>query len=149
VFLILLSSTAIAQKFGAGLGVKGGIPSSDLLEVTGAISGAPPVLTRDNNYLVGPVAELRIPFGFAFEVDGLYRGTEYHLTNAGSLPPTIHSASWEIPYLGKFRFPIPLLKPFIVVGGAYRTFTDLPSNFNVSHNAFVAGGGLELHIKRL
>jgi hypothetical protein len=82
-------------------------------------------------------------------VDGLYRGTQYNVANSGNLPAAFRSASWEIPYLGKFRFPIPLLKPFITAGGAYRTFTDLPSGVNASHNAFVAGLGLELRIKRL
>lgn len=146
--LLVLSLSAQAQKFGFGIGVKGGFPFTDLVETT---SIAPPTITLDqtDNYLVGPAAELRIPFGFAVEVDGLYRGTQYHLANAGTLPTAFHSASWEIPYLGKFRFPIPLIRPFFSIGGAYRTFTDLPSEVNVSHNAFVAGGGIELQIKRL
>ncbi len=148
--LIVLAISGGAQHldFGAGVGVKGGFPATDLFRVTGTVNGARPTLDQTDNYLVGPVGEIRIPFGFAFEVNGLYRGTQYHIANAGSLPTAFHSASWEIPYLGKFRFPIPLLKPFISIGGAYRTFTDLPSNVNVSHNAFVAGSGLELRIKR-
>jgi hypothetical protein len=146
--LALFSISAEAQKFGAGIGVKGGFPFTDLIDTT---SLAPPgfSLNQNNNYLVGPAAEIRIPFGFAFEVDGLYRGTQYHIANGGTLPTSFNSASWEVPYLGKFRFPIPLLKPFVVAGGAWRTFTDLPSNVSVSHNAFVAGGGLELRISRL
>jgi len=98
---------------------------------------------------VGPVAELRLPFGFALEGNGLYRATSYVVTNAGGLPVPVKSSSWEIPYLAKFRFPIPLLKPFISAGGAYRLFPDLPSGVTVSRNAFVAGGGLELRLGRL
>jgi hypothetical protein len=147
--LFLLTGVLEAQKFGFGLGVKAGYPFTGLL-VANYVAGNPfPILSSSNNYLVGPAAELRIPFGFAIEVDGLYRGTHYDVVNSGNLPVLIKSSSWEIPYLAKFRFPIPLLKPFVEVGGAYRTFTDLPSGITPSHNAFVAGGGIELKISRL
>jgi hypothetical protein len=92
--------------------------------------------------------ELRIPFGFALEVDGIYRGTEYQsITN--NVITTLDAHAWEIPYLAKFRFPIPLLKPFISGGGAYRTFTNLPPAITPTHNGLVLGGGLELRISRL
>src|SRR5262249_54125831 len=130
--LVALATSGFAEHldFGAGLGVKGGFPFTDLVEVTGTFSGVQPTLNRMNNYLVGPAAEIRFPFGFAIEANGLYRGTQYHLANVGGVPAAFDSASWEIPYLGKFRFPIPLLKPFVVAGGSYRTFTNLPSNVN-------------------
>jgi hypothetical protein len=105
-------------------------------------------LAKSTDYIIGPVAELRIPFGFALEVDGLYRSGEYNLTTNNILT-NVDGAAWEVPYLAKFRFPIPLLKPFISAGGAYRTFTDLPDNITPAHNAFVLGGGLELRISRL
>jgi hypothetical protein len=95
------------------------------------------------------MAEVRIPFGFALEVDGLYRGTNYTVTNATTGTTSIDASSWEIPYLAKFRFPIPLLKPFLSGGGAYRTFNGLPSGVTASHNAFVGAAGLELRISNL
>jgi hypothetical protein len=149
--LVLTAGGVFGQHldFGVGVGVKGGFPVTDLLEVTDLVSVSPPALSKGNNYLVGPVAELRLPFGFAIEADGLYRGTEYHLANVGNLPAMVQSSSWEIPYRGKFRFPIPLLKPFVVGGGAYRRFNDLPSEVKVPHNALVGGGGLELRIARV
>jgi hypothetical protein len=91
---------------------------------------------------------MRIPFGFAIEVDGLYRGTDYNLTT-NNISASLNAHAWEIPYLAKFRFPIPLLKPFVSAGGAYRTFTDLPPTVTASHDAFVLGGGLELRISKL
>lgn len=133
--------------FGYGIGVKGGVPLTDAL-VTSGIVNPGEAISKSNDYIIGPAAEIRIPFGFAFEVDGLYRSTEYSLTN-GSGTATIPAHAWEIPYLAKFRFPIPVLKPFISAGGAYRSFTDMPTNVTPTHNAFVAGGGLELRIKRL
>jgi len=107
-----------------------------------------PQLTQNDNYIVGPVVELRLPFGFAVEADGLYRATNYDVTNSGAVPSAIKSSSWEIPYMAKFRFPIPLLKPFLVAGGAYRTFNDLPAGVTPTNNGVVAGGGLELRLGR-
>jgi hypothetical protein len=151
--LAALSMAAGAQSgdslFGIGFGAKGGWPFTRLLETTGVIGQPVATFFQSDNFLVGPVFEIRMPLGFAFEADGLYRGTQYNLANAGTLPTVFHSESWEVPYLGKFRFPIPLLKPFLVGGGSYRAFTNLPSNVNVTHNAVVAGGGLELRIARV
>jgi hypothetical protein len=145
------ASSIFAQHldFGFDFGVKGGFPFTDVLKSAGVISAPITGLTRSNEYLIGPVAELRIPFGFAFEVDGIYRGSQYHLTT-NNVTTTISAQAWEIPYLAKFRFPIPLLKPFVSAGGAYRTFTNLPNNtVTPTHNAFVLGGGLELRISKL
>jgi hypothetical protein len=145
--LFLTAGLAPAQHldFGVGGGVKGGWPFINLLNA----AGVTPSLSQTDNYIVGPVAELRLPFGFAFEADGLYRGTQYHLVNANNLPTAINSSSWEIPYLGKFRFPIPLIKPFVVAGGAYRIFNDLPPGVTATHNGVVAGAGIELRIRRV
>jgi len=133
--------------FGFGVGVKGGVPITDIFKTTGIITG-PTSLTRSNDYLVGPVVELRVPFGFALELDGIYRNAEYNLT-APNVSARLNASAWELPYLAKFRFPIPLLKPFVSAGGAYRTFTDLPANITPAHNAFVLAGGLELRIRRV
>jgi len=134
--------------FGFGFGVKGGIPFTDVLETAAIFTSPAATLTRSTDYLIGPVVELRVPFGFALEVDGLYHATEYDLLTNG-IGTTVPAHAWEIPYLAKFRFPIPVLKPFVSAGGAYRTFTDLPNNVTPTHNAFVLGGGLELRISRL
>jgi hypothetical protein len=131
-----------------GFGVKGGTSFTDLLETTGSINPTNTALKRSTEYLIGPVVELRIPFGFALEVDALYRGSEYSLTT-NDVTSTLPANAWEIPYLAKFRFPIPLLKPFVSAGGAYRTFTDLPPNVTPTHNAFVLAGGVELRISRM
>jgi len=159
---LAFTSSIFAQHldFGFGFGVKGGVPFTDILSIPNAASQIPagvnliassPITTleKSSNYLIGPAAELRIPFGFAFEVDGLYHASGYRVTT-NDINTTLPANAWEIPYLAKFRFPIPLLKPFISAGGAYRTFTDLPENLvTPTHNAFVLGGGLELRISRL
>ena len=147
--LFLLAGSLPAQHldFGFGIGVKGGFPFTDLLSSNLPSSTA--TLSQEGNYIVGPVAEVRIPFGFAFEVDGLYRGTNYDVVNAPGGVTAIKSSSWEMPYLAKFRFPIPILKPFIAAGGAYRIFNDLPPGVTPTHNAFVGAAGLELRINKL
>jgi hypothetical protein len=147
---LALSSATFAQHldFGFGVGIKGGVPFTDILKLTTNVNTSNLLLQRSNDYLIGPVVELRVPFGFALEVDGLYRGTEYNLTT-NTITTSVNAHAWEIPYLAKFRFPIPLLKPFISAGGAYRSFTDLPTNVTPTHNAFVLGGGLELRISKL
>ncbi len=144
--LMLVEGTLLAQHldFGFGAGVKGGFPVTDLLT-----SDTEKPFAGGDNYIVGPVAEVRLPFGFAFEADGLYRSSGYHVTTAGGQLVGASSSSWEMPYLAKFRFPIPLVKPFVVAGGAYRILNDLPPNLAPTHNAFVGGAGLELRIKRL
>jgi hypothetical protein len=149
VFLAFGSST-FAQHFDFGFdfGVKGGVPFTDVLRSAGVINGLT-TLTKTDDYLIGPVAELRIPFEFAIEVDGIYRGTQYHLIT-NDVPTNISGNAWEIPYLAKFRFPIPLLKPFVSAGGVYRSFTDLPTDIvTPTHSGAVLGGGLELRISKL
>jgi hypothetical protein len=130
--------------FGFGVGVKGGFAPTHLLEPGPDSTG----LSRNDNYIVGPVGEMRLPFGFAIEGDALYRGTSYDVTHTGGTVTPVNSASWEFPYLAKFRFPIPLIKPFVVAGGAYRTFTDLPAGITPTHNGVAGGAGLELRIQR-
>jgi hypothetical protein len=143
----LLSSSLVAQ-IGFGVGVKGGVPFTDVLQGTGTIEGQPVTgVTRSGEHLIGPAVEVRLPLGFAFEVDGIYRGADYQV-NTATVRANTTTNSWEIPYLAKFRFPIPLLKPFISAGGAYRTFTSIPANTTPTHNAVVAAAGLELRISR-
>jgi hypothetical protein len=149
---LLFSSPVFAQHldFGFGVGVKGGFPFTDFLE---SQSGSEMITTvhKSSDYIVGPVAELRIPFGFAAEVNALYRDADYRITTNdlfGTNTYDAHPHSWEFPYMAKFRFPIPLLKPFVSAGGVYRTLT-VPNDVTGSHNGVVLGGGLELRIKRL
>ncbi len=148
--LLAINSSGFAQHldFGFDAGVKGGVPFTDLLQLAGIGVPANTALRQTSSFLIGPVVEMRVPFGFALEVDGLYRKAESRLTT-NDISTTLNADAWEIPYLAKFRFPIPLLKPFVSAGGAYRAFTNLPQNVTPTHNAFVVGGGLELRIRKL
>src|SRR4051794_14455507 len=66
ILAVFLFTNSLFAQFGIGLGVKGGIPFTDLLGAIGAVNGLPPnSVTRSNEYLIGPAVELRIPLGFA------------------------------------------------------------------------------------
>lgn len=130
---LIASGSLSAQHldFGFGVGAKGGLNTVDVIK-----SSLPGGTPAPSNYIIGPVVEMRLPFGFAFEADGLYtRKNEYTF--------------WEVPYMAKFRFPIPLIKPFVVAGGTYRSFINGPANASLANNGFVTGLGLELRIARL
>jgi hypothetical protein len=150
--LFVFSGAIFAQHIdtiGFGFGVKGGLGAVDLLDSANFINGNSAYTIRSSNYIVGPVGEVMFPFGLAFELDGLYRSANYQLIS-NSFITNINASAWEIPYLGKFRFPFPVVKPFLSAGGAYRTFTGLPNNIvTPSHNAFVLGGGVELHVYKV
>src|SRR5436305_9487343 len=86
IFVFLVFSGCIFAQhldFGFGVGVKGGVPFTEMLELTGTINSAGSTLTRSTAYLVGPAVEMRLPFGFAVEADGLYHASEYDLTTNG------------------------------------------------------------------
>jgi hypothetical protein len=89
--LFLMTGLLEAQTFGFGVGVKAGYSFTGLLVANNVAGNPVPRLSSSENYLVGPAAELRIPFGFAIKVDGLYRGTRYDVVNVGNLPALIKS----------------------------------------------------------
>ena len=68
--LFLFSCPASAQLFSAG--VKGGVPLTDFFTIT--VQGQNPNTSR---YIIGPTAELHLPFGLGVEVDALYRHMSY------------------------------------------------------------------------
>src|SRR5260370_40605710 len=127
-FLLLLSAlltagAAFAQPF--SLGLKGGLPMTDFLDVVRAqnINAS----TTTNRYIVGPTAELRLPFGLGVEVDALYRHFSYNSsgvigTIAGNLTNIdTTSGSWEFPILVKYRFKGKIIHPFVDAGVAWDT----------------------------
>ncbi len=158
------SVCAVAQPF--TFGVKLGVPATDFLSTVQNSNITYHSYT--NRYLVGPTAELRLPFGLGLEVDALYR--HYSFWTAGSLPPQVINRltnattnAWEFPLLAKYRFPFPVVRPFVDAGVAWDTLQGFkqsitlvsstpiqpPTNLNQpAHNTttgFVLGGGLDIH----
>jgi hypothetical protein len=154
--LLLLGTPAVAGDL-FGIGLRAGAPLTDAFEAV----NSPDFNFRSSTkrFTIGPSAELFLPFGFGVEADVLYRRTEMEVTSTGSpefpTEPVTTSQSvgvWEIPMMGKWRFPGGGLRPFIGAGGSFRSFGDLPAfstNLNDSGWGFVLGAGLEIKIKRV
>ncbi len=145
--LLLFTSAAFGQHL--SVGVIGGAPVTNL--VTGETG------TR---YTVGPTVQLLLPLGFGIEADALYRGFEFRAPI--SLFPNINSlqtsgSQWRFPILLQYRFPTPLLKPFIEGGVSFDRLSGLKQTIvaasrnsgdllQTSHAGAVLGAGLEVKL---
>jgi opacity protein-like surface antigen len=163
---IIATVTAVAGPF--SFGVKAGVPLTDFVDT--ARSGHLEYDTVTNRYIIGGTAELHLPAGFGVEFDALYRHVNYSSSSMGidtySNSRTTGS-DWEFPLLVKYRFPTPLVKPFITAGVAFDTLTGLkqtitntviPSHItsttssnpselsNTTTKGFVLGGGIDVHV---
>ena len=84
--LILTAASAFAGPFGFGL--KAGIPMTDF---TNAVSsGRFDYTSKTQRYIVGPMVELRLPFGFGIEADALYRRFSYNSVVTGTGDHLLH-----------------------------------------------------------
>lgn len=130
---IVFSAGLCAQPF--SFGVKIGTP----LDEAFIDNGGQNLLTHSTQrFVIGPTAELRLPFHLGIEADLLYRrynigGTVSHL---------------EFPILAKYRFSgAPLVHPYVVVGPTFNHVSD-PGMFLDRPNASTAGvafgGGIEI-----
>jgi hypothetical protein len=165
---ILAAAAASAQPF--SIGVKGGMPMTDFVDVVRAqnISAS----TTTNRYIVGVTGEARLPFGLGVEVDVLYRHFRYNsssgvsnlTTNITNIDTT--AGAWEFPVLAKYRFKGKFVRPFVDGGVAWdklsgltqtvknvvatvthSTTTSSPAELaNSTTRGYVLGGGLDLKL---
>ena len=125
VFLLLLGAvSAWAQLF--SYGVKAGVPITQFLDAAKSQQFA--FNSATNRYIVGPTAELHLPFGLGVEVDILYRHFDYN--GSGTLVDVITNSrttgnAWEFPLLAKYRFPTKLVHPYVDAGVAWDTLSGL------------------------
>ena len=121
VLLLLLGSISVfAQPFSAG--IKAGMPLTDFLTATE--NGTFNITSPTQRYIIGGVAELRLPLGLGVEFDVLYRRLSYN--GSGNLLETFTTANssgsnWEFPLLLKYRFHFPVARPFVDAGVAWDT----------------------------
>ena len=88
VLLFLLGSISVfAQPFSAG--IKAGIPLTDFLSATE--NGTFDLTSTTQRYIIGGVAEVRLPLGLGVEFDALYRRVSY--TGSGNLLNVFTTAS--------------------------------------------------------
>lgn len=144
----LLAASAFAQPFSAGLKV--GLPFTDFVNTVNGVTS-----TRTNRYLVGPTAELHLPWGFGVEVDALYRHFDYTnivSSTTGALSSVATSVGdWEFPLLLKYRFPAKVVRPYVDAGVSFDHLTGLTSTVTGNPEkgtttGAVLGAGLDVHL---
>ena len=165
ILFAFLPISAFSQPF--TFGAKLGIPAEQFLNTvqTGNIGFA----SYTNRYLVGPTAELRLPFGLGLEVDALYRHYSFFSPGFRTPPPVIqlidgyesvHSGDWEFPLLAKYRFGRrKFIRPYVEAGPAWDVLQRLdatvcsincgntsvtPSLRRNAVTGFVSGAGVRL-----
>ena len=156
---LLLCATAFGQ-FGFGVGVKGGAPLNDAINV--AENPLSLVTAGRSDYVIGPYVELRLPFHFAIEMDALTSTLNWQeITDTFTAQTS--ARAWTFPILAKYRFGHGLMKPYVLAGGSFGKLTSIsqvtnfvtgsstsssnPVNLESTGNTgFTFGGGLEFKI---
>jgi opacity protein-like surface antigen len=152
---LLLSAPAFSQPF--GFGIKGGVPMTDFLSATSQSGSTLSYLASTDRYVVGPMAELRLPFSLGVEVNALYR--HYGFSTTGAIVSSTTTGAWEFPLVAKYRFKAPLVHPYVAAGVAWDKLSGLTQtiasaapilNTNQLHkdviHGFVFGGGVEVKV---
>jgi hypothetical protein len=167
--LLLLSGVALAQP--VSVGIKAGLPLTDLLHMGGSAEAT----AVTNRYLIGPELEVRLPFRLSVEFDALYRHFRYTDVVGGAGPfassaNTVGSSgNWEFPLVVKYRLRGKLVRPYVEAGAAWdalsglkNTWSELPCTgyagyscqlfapSTVDHHwaaGAVVGAGVDLHWK--
>ena len=144
---LLFAASALAQPFSAG--IKVGLPLTDFVNTVQGVTS-----TTTNRYLVGPTAELHIPWGFGLELDALYRHFDYQnlvSSTVGAILNVNSVGDWEFPLLLKYRFPAKVVRPYVDGGIAFDRLTGLTGAVTGSLEkgttmGAVLGAGLDVHV---
>ena len=154
------AGAAFSQPF--SFGAKLGVPLTDFFNTVESSNFTFNATT--NRYIVGPTAELHLPFGFGIEVDALYRHMSYNGSGLiGSITSSsVNSGDWEFPVLVKYRFPMKIVRPYIDGGVAWDKLSGLtqsvkqsiatqsPTVVNQNTTAgIVLGAGIDIHVIKI
>jgi hypothetical protein len=155
-FLFLLGAATLAAQ-PVSFGAKIGLPLNDFIDTVSSGNSSLRSLTTTHRYIVGPDLELRLPWGFAIEVDALYRKFDFQ-----SPTSVVSTNDWEFPLLLKYRFASHhFVRPYIGGGVAFDRLQGLtatvasaatsivtsnpPELKNTGTVGAVLGGGLDVH----
>lgn len=102
------------------------MPLTDFVNATQ--SGTFNYTAPTQRYIIGGMAEVRLPLGFGVEFDALYR--RLHYTGSGNLVDVFTTSNttgsnWEFPLLLKYRLHFPVARPYVAAGVAWDTITGL------------------------
>src|SRR6187549_126669 len=104
VFTALVAMMASAQNI--GYGVRGGLPLTDFFEAESKTGALTNVVKGSGNVIIGPMLEVRLPFGLGIEGNALYRRWDAKgVFNSGS------ASAWEFPIYGKIGIPGVVVRP--------------------------------------
>ncbi|HEY7336045.1 MAG TPA: outer membrane beta-barrel protein [Bryobacteraceae bacterium] len=132
---LFLSSLAAAQPFGAGLKLG--------TTLTDTISSLPSIhIVNSNHFIVGPYAEVRLPFGLSVEGDALYeKGLFDNVSDGGS--------TWLFPIVAKLKFLKGPVRPYIEGGPTFSHIADIAEIPELNHRSnfgIVLGAGVEVKV---
>jgi hypothetical protein len=154
IFMSVAGLSASAQPF--SVGVMGGASLTEDFQnkiIEAPFTAPITAYSTPKRWIAGATAEVRLAFHFSIEADVLYHELEF--TQAAVEPNgTLNSVSpapvvtWEFPILAKYRFSIPLVKPFVDAGPAFRSAGNL-NGTSPSNHGFAAGLGVEVRLWRL
>ena len=121
---VLFAGSAAAGPL--GFGIRGGVPLTEFFDNVN--SGNFILKSSTRRYIVGPSVELRLAGGLGVEVDALYRRFNYDssfsLVDIFTNNRTTGNA-WEFPLLVKYRFPTPMVRPYVDAGIAFDTLSGV------------------------
>lgn len=123
VLVFFMSVSAFSQS--VSVGVKGGVPISDVFEIASARES---YQSHAKRYTVGPFVEIGLPLGLAVEFDALYKRFGYSLDagQAGfTLSERTHANSWEFPLLLKKKFRSDPARPYVSGGPTFSHLSGL------------------------
>ena len=142
----LMGGASLTQDFqNYDLPPNGGSPPGATVSILG--------ISTPQRWIAGATVEARLPLHLSVEADGLYHILQFRTGNqSGKNTPFFgtdqHSVTWELPVLLKYRFQLPVVKPFIDAGPAFR-YSYARSYTNPSNHGFTAGLGVEAHLWKL
>jgi hypothetical protein len=153
---LFLFPAAFGQLFSAGLKIGAPLtdPFADVTFPSINTGGSVRSFSNAKKFIVGPMVELHLSFGFSINADGLYRPLRLvQVSTTPSFPtPGVNSAnyaSWEVTPALRYRFlHTPIVKPFAEAGPSFR-FVEAPLDQMMSDHGFTLGGGVEVKILRL
>lgn len=137
--------------------IRGDLPSTSGPTIVGVPIGGSPLQNATATYsglhdpTIGPMVEIALPKEFSLEVDALYHPLRYRsettLNGARTGSATFNDAiTWDFPVIGKYKFPLGPLRPFLEAGPSFR----LPQNMNgLSTAGLATGAGVEGRLSRL
>ena len=144
---VVLGATAYAQNI--GVGVRGGIPLTDFIKAESRTGALTNVVTGKGDVIIGPMVDVRLPFGLGIEFDALYRRWD------AKGPLSSGSAStWEFPLYGKLRSPGILFRPYVGAGMNFQRLGELRQfiaggTADKSRRGFLGAGGIDFKLPKI